>query len=56
MVDRTRARRCVHEIGGVPIAAGDRVTAWNPPASRDPSVFPDPDRFREDCTPNKPVS
>jgi cytochrome P450 len=41
------------EIGGVPIAAGDRVTGWNPSANRDESVFADPDRFRPDRTPNK---
>jgi cytochrome P450 len=41
------------EIGGVPIAAGDRVTAWNPAANRDPAVFPDPDRFQPGRTPNK---
>lgn len=44
------------EIGGVPIAAGDRVTAWNPSANRDESVFPDPDRFLPDRTPNKHVA
>ena len=41
------------EIGGVPIAAGDRVTAWNPAANRDPAVFEDPDRFLPGRTPNK---
>jgi cytochrome P450 len=41
------------EIGGVPIAAGDRVTVWNPSANHDESVFEDPDRFRPDRTPNK---
>lgn len=41
------------EIGGVPIAAGDRVTAWNPSANRDEAVFFDADRFRPDRTPNK---
>jgi cytochrome P450 len=41
------------EIGGVPIAAGERVTAWNPAANRDESVFADADRFRPDRTPNK---
>lgn len=43
------------EIGGVPIAAGDRVTAWNPSANHDEAVFADPDRFRPDRTPNKHV-
>jgi cytochrome P450 len=41
------------EIGGVPIRAGDRVTAWNPAANRDDTVFADPDRFTPDRTPNK---
>ncbi|MGB3438405.1 MAG: cytochrome P450 [Actinophytocola sp.] len=41
------------EIGGVPIAAGDRVTLWNPSANFDETVFTDPDRFLPDRTPNK---
>jgi cytochrome P450 len=41
------------EIGGVPIAAGDRVTVWNPAANRDGSVFASPDEFLPDRTPNK---
>jgi cytochrome P450 len=41
------------EIGGVPIAAGDRVTIWNASANRDESVFPDPDRFRPDREQNR---
>ncbi len=44
------------EIGGVPIAAGDRVTVWNVSANRDETVFSDPDRFRPDRTPNKHVT
>lgn len=41
------------EIAGVPIAAGDRVTLWNVSANRDESVFPDPDWFRLDRSPNR---
>lgn len=41
------------EIGGVPIKEGDKVTAWNPAANHDESVFADPDRFLPDRTPNK---
>jgi len=44
------------EIGGVPIAAGDRVTLWNPSANHDETVFTDPDRFLPDRTPNKHVA
>jgi cytochrome P450 len=44
------------EVGGVPIAAGDRVTLWNSSANRDESVFFDPDHFRPDRTPNKHVT
>jgi cytochrome P450 len=33
------------EIGGVPIAAGDRVTIWHPSANRDERAFADPFRF-----------
>jgi cytochrome P450 len=44
------------EIGGIPIAAGDRVTLWNSSANRDETVFFDPDHFRPDRTPNKHVT
>lgn len=44
------------EIGGIPIAEGDRITMWNTAANRDESVFFDPDRFRPDRTPNKHVT
>jgi cytochrome P450 len=33
------------EIGGVPIAAGDKVTIWYPSANRDADVFRDPFTF-----------
>ncbi len=48
------ARRATRdtEIGGVPIAAGDRVTMWYPSANRDEDVFDDPFRFEISRTPN----
>jgi cytochrome P450 len=33
------------ELGGQPIAAGDKVVVFYPSGNRDESVFPDPDRF-----------
>jgi cytochrome P450 len=36
-----------------PIAAGDRVTLWNPSANRDEDVFTDPDRFDIRRQPNR---
>jgi cytochrome P450 len=33
------------EIGGIPIAEGDRVTLWYPSANRDERFFDDPFRF-----------
>jgi cytochrome P450 len=35
------------------IAAGDRVTLWNPSANRDEDVFPDPDVFTVQRKPNR---
>jgi cytochrome P450 len=48
------ARRATQdtEIGGVPIAEGDRVTMWFPSANRDEDVFDDPFRFDITRTPN----
>ena len=48
------ARRATRdtEIGGVPIAAGDRVTMWFPSANRDKRVFDQPFRFDISRTPN----
>jgi cytochrome P450 len=40
-------------IGGIRLADGDRVTAWNPSANRDESVFGSPDLFMPDRTPNR---
>ncbi|MFF4604356.1 cytochrome P450 [Streptomyces sp. NPDC001339] len=44
------------EIGGVPIAAGERVTLWNVSANRDEEVFTDPDRFLVDRRPNRHIA
>lgn len=35
------------------IAAGDRVTLWNPSANRDKNIFPDPERFNICRRPNR---
>jgi cytochrome P450 len=48
----TRATR----LGGVDIAAGDRVVVFHASANRDERVFPDPDAFLVDRTPNDHVS
>jgi len=40
------------EVGGVAIRAGQKVTLWYGSANRDPSVFPDPERFDVGRTPN----
>lgn len=41
------------EIGGQPIAAGDKVTIWWASANRDESMFDDPHLFDVDRTPNR---
>ncbi len=41
------------EIGGVPIAAGDRVTLWYPSGNRDADAFDDPFRFDIRRSPNE---
>ncbi len=38
------------------MAAGDRVTLWNPSANRDEEVFEDPDRFRVRRQPNRQLA
>ncbi|MFE4588367.1 cytochrome P450 [Streptomyces laurentii] len=40
-------------VAGTGLRPGDRVTAWLCSADRDPAVFPDPDTFRPDRTPNR---
>ena len=47
-----RTATCNTEIGGVPIAAGDKVVMYYASANRDESVFPDPHRFDVGRTPN----
>jgi cytochrome P450 len=44
------------EVGGVPIAAGDRVTIWYASANRDAEVFDDPFTFDITRNPNPYVS
>ena len=43
------------ELGGVPIAAGDKVMLWYESANRDERVFDDPYRFDVTRTPNDHV-
>lgn len=52
------ARRAIRdtEVGGVPIAEGDRVALWYPSANRDEDVFDDPFRFDVRRTPNPHVA
>ncbi len=40
------------ELGGQPIARGDKVLMWYAGSNRDPSVFADPHRFHIDRSPN----
>jgi cytochrome P450 len=44
------------ELGGVQIAAGDRISMWYPSANRDEAVFNDPFRFDIGRQPNPHVS
>ncbi|MCB9381675.1 MAG: cytochrome P450 [Acidimicrobiaceae bacterium] len=44
------------EIGGVPVAAGDKVVTWYLAANFDPEVFPDPHRFDLGRSPNRHVT
>ena len=44
-----------YEIGGVKIAAGDKVLLWYVAANRDPRAFEDPWRFDIERTPNDHV-
>jgi cytochrome P450 len=44
LYNRRTATRAT-ELGGFPIAPGDKVTLWWPSANRDESVFDDPFRF-----------
>jgi cytochrome P450 len=51
-------RTCVQatRLGGVDIAAGDKVVVFHAAANRDGDVFPEPDAFLVDRTPNDHVS
>ncbi|MEX0846594.1 MAG: cytochrome P450, partial [Ilumatobacteraceae bacterium] len=44
------------EIGGVAVAAGDKVVTWYIAANFDPEQFPDPHRFDLGRTPNRHVT
>jgi len=44
------------ELGGVPIAAGDKVVTWYTAANFDPTVFDQPYRFDIERTPNRHVT
>jgi len=44
------------EIGGQPIAAGDKVVFWHASANRDEDMFEDPDRFDVRRSPNEHVA
>jgi cytochrome P450 len=48
---RTATRPVI--LRGRQIAAGDRVTMWNPSANRDEGVFDEPDRFNVGRKPNR---
>lgn len=43
-------------IGGVPVAAGDKVVTWYLAANFDPAEFPDPHRFDVGRSPNRHVT
>ncbi|HET9143941.1 cytochrome P450 [Actinophytocola sp.] len=43
-------------LGGVRVAAGDKVVVWFSAANRDPEVFDDPDAFRITRAPNDHLS
>ncbi|GAA1983359.1 cytochrome P450 [Catenulispora subtropica] len=43
-------------VAGTAIAAGDVVTLWNVSANRDPSQFPEPERFDITRSPNRHLS
>ena len=47
-----RTATAATELAGTPIAEGDKVVVFFPSANRDETVFPDPDRFDIDRTPN----
>ncbi|MET8425091.1 cytochrome P450 [Nocardia sp. NPDC004860] len=51
-----RTATCDTELGGVRIAAGDKVTLWWASANRDPAVFSDPDNFDIRRNPNPHVT
>jgi cytochrome P450 len=48
-----RVARTGTEVGGTPIARGERVVLWLPAANRDPAEFPDPHRFELTRSPNR---
>jgi cytochrome P450 len=51
-----RTATCATRLGDVDIAAGDKVVVFHAAANRDERVFPDPDAFLVDRSPNDHVS
>jgi cholest-4-en-3-one 26-monooxygenase len=51
-----RTATCDTELGGRPVAAGDKVVMYYMSANRDEAVFPDPYRFDVGRTPNDHVA
>ncbi len=56
VADFTRTATCDTEVGGQPIAAGERLAMFFPSANRDEREFPDPFRFDIRRSPNHHVS
>jgi cytochrome P450 len=56
VTDFGRTATCDTELGGVQIAAGDRVALFYPSANRDERVFAEPFRFDVRRSPNPHVS
>jgi cytochrome P450 len=56
VTDFARTATCDTEVGGVPIAAGDRVAVFYPSANRDEREFDEPFRFDIRRSPNHHVS
>jgi cytochrome P450 len=53
IVSETRTATRDAEVGGQPVAEGERVTLWTASANRDEAVFDDPDRFDVTRQPNR---
>ncbi len=51
-----RTATCDTELGGKKIHAGDKVVMYYGSANRDPSLFPEPDKFDVARTPNEHIA